>query len=143
MAKIHRSSRGDAVDMDALRLTNETTIAIGNAKQNARGDQLGPGGKVIKTRAQIMQEYHRLNTAVADEAPISTRATPSVEEPEQSTVESPELSAPQAEDVPIQSSSKPRGSFADSVAEETKTVEQELLDPPNTTRTRGAGVSRI
>ena len=55
MAKIHRSARGQAVDMDMIRLSNETTIAIGNQKVNARGDQLGPGGKIVKSRAEIIQ----------------------------------------------------------------------------------------
>jgi hypothetical protein len=32
---------------------------------NARGDQLGPGGKIVKTRNQIMKEYYQLNTPVS------------------------------------------------------------------------------
>ena len=39
MSKIHRSARGDAIDMDMIRLANESTIAIGNMKTNARGDE--------------------------------------------------------------------------------------------------------
>ena len=70
MAKIHRSARGQAVDMDMIRLSNETTIAIGNQKVNARGDQLGPGGKIVKSRAEIMAEYHALNTEMANDGPI-------------------------------------------------------------------------
>ena len=61
MSKIHRTARGDAVDIDMVRLANESTIAIGNMRTNARGDQLGAGGKVVKTRSQVMQEYHKLN----------------------------------------------------------------------------------
>ena len=48
--------------MEKLRLANEETIAVGNMKVNARGDQLGPGGRVVKTRNQIMKEYYNLNT---------------------------------------------------------------------------------
>ena len=70
MAKIHRSARGQAVDMDMIRLSNETTIAIGNQKVNARGDQLGPGGQIVKSRAEIMSEYHALNTEMANDGPI-------------------------------------------------------------------------
>ena len=54
MAITHRTSRGEVVDMDLLRLSNEETIAVGNMKTNARGDELGPGGKIVKTRAQII-----------------------------------------------------------------------------------------
>ena len=61
MSNIRRTAQGSAIDIDRLRLANETTIAVGNTKTNARGDQLGPGGKIIKTRAQIMAEYHQTN----------------------------------------------------------------------------------
>lgn len=50
---------GKTVNMDALRLQNENTIAVGNMNVNARGDLLGHGGKVIKTRNELMQEYYQ------------------------------------------------------------------------------------
>ena len=62
MSKIYRSAQGKLVDIEKLRLANEDTIAVGNMKVNARGDQLGPGGKVVKTRNQLMKEYYSLNT---------------------------------------------------------------------------------
>ena len=34
--------------MDLLRQRNELTPAVGNVRVNARGDELGPGGKIIK-----------------------------------------------------------------------------------------------
>lgn len=142
MSKIYRTSRGDAVDMDQLRLSNESTIAIGNARTNARGDQLGPGGKIVKTRAQIMQEYHKLNTPVAGEIPIGPE---SIFEEETPIVESTILQ-PTAEDIPVSASTpetpqyvKPRGSFAESVAEQTE-VNQDLLEPASK---RNQGISRI
>lgn len=68
MAKnIYRTAQGKIVDIDKLRLANESTIAVGNMKTNARGDQLGHGGEVVKTRAQLMQEYYALSTNVAEE----------------------------------------------------------------------------
>lgn len=65
MSRLYRSAQGRVVDIEKLRLANEDTIAVGNMKVNARGDQLGPGGKVVKTRNQIMKEYYQLNTPVA------------------------------------------------------------------------------
>ena len=65
MKKVYRSALGKAIDMDNLRLANEETIAVGNMKVNARGDELGPGGQVIKSRNQLMDEYYRLNTPTA------------------------------------------------------------------------------
>lgn len=46
--KIYRSMQGVHVELDKLILRNETTLAVGNAKVNARGDELGPGGKIVK-----------------------------------------------------------------------------------------------
>ena len=48
--KIHYTMQGKAIDFDALRTRNEKSIAVGNAKTNARGDTLGKGGKVVKKR---------------------------------------------------------------------------------------------
>jgi hypothetical protein len=52
----YRSARGKEIDMLQLVKQNEMTIAVGNAKVNARGDKLGPGGTIIKTREQIVAE---------------------------------------------------------------------------------------
>ena len=141
MSKTHRTARGDAVDMDMIRLSNESTIAIGNMKTNARGDQLGAGGKVLKSRTQVMQEYHRLNTSVAEDTPVGAASTV-VEQPQMTN-----LTTPIAEDTSVSESSatpqyvKPRGSFAESVAEQTE-VTQELLEPASS-RNANDGITRI
>ena len=54
---VHRSMQGKEIDLDKLRMRNEMTIAVGNARVNARGDELGPGGKIIKKREEVMNEY--------------------------------------------------------------------------------------
>lgn len=54
----HRSMRGKQVDMDLLRKRNELTPAVGNARVNARGDELGPGGQIIKKREEVVAEYY-------------------------------------------------------------------------------------
>jgi hypothetical protein len=56
--KQHRSMRGKTVDMDLLRKRNELTPAVGNARVNARGDELGPGGKIIKKRDEVVQDHY-------------------------------------------------------------------------------------
>lgn len=64
----HKSMRGKKVDMDLLRKKNELTPAIGNARVNARGDELGPGGKIVRKREEIVREYYEKNpNAVRDE----------------------------------------------------------------------------
>lgn len=97
MSRLYRSAQGRVVDIEKLRLANEDTIAVGNMKVNARGDQLGPGGKVIKTRNQIMKEYYQLNTPVAKpqrptnkpkpQRPIQERTMPAIEETQMSALD--------------------------------------------------------
>lgn len=61
MGKTYTSVRGKQIDMEKLSLQNETAPAVGNLKVNARGDELGPGGKIIRTREQILQDYYKAN----------------------------------------------------------------------------------
>ena len=137
----YRTAMGKAIDIDSLRVANENVIAVGNMRTNARGDELGAGGKVLKTRAQLMQEYHKLNTPVA--AHDNVVAT-SIDTPARPVTK---LAQPTADDTPVAVSApaataeytKPRGSFAGAVATETE-VKQVLLDPlPGVT----PGVKRI
>lgn len=126
MGNIYRSSRGEVVDIDLLRISNENTIAIGNMYTNARGDELGPGGKVVKSKAQVMAEYHKLNTPMADDVPVSSSQTNTNNDAQKPLRK---LATPMAEDTPVDNSYvKPRGSFAGAVAEEAE-VKQELLEP--------------
>jgi hypothetical protein len=64
--KQHRSMRGKQVDMDLLRKRNELTPAVGNARVNARGDELGPGGQIIKPREEIVKEHYAQAGSVSD-----------------------------------------------------------------------------
>jgi hypothetical protein len=64
MAKAYKTANGKLIDMDGLRLKNEDTIALGNMRTNARGDELGPGGRVIKTRNERMNENYKLHSMV-------------------------------------------------------------------------------
>lgn len=61
LKKIYRSALGKEVDIEKLRNQNELTLAVGNAKVNARGDELGPGGKIIKKREDVLKEYYKGN----------------------------------------------------------------------------------
>jgi len=56
--KTYRSMQGKVVDLDLLIKRNELTPAVGNAKVNARGDELGPGGRIVKKREDVVKEYY-------------------------------------------------------------------------------------
>lgn len=45
---VYKTMQGKIIELDKLIMKNETTLAVGNVKVNARGDELGPGGKIIK-----------------------------------------------------------------------------------------------
>jgi hypothetical protein len=115
--RVYTTANGKRINIDAIIAQNESTIAVGNMKVNARGDQLGPGGKVELTRDKIMQDHYKLNTPLAvDEPPQPRRrevkkdlvddwVEPAVEEPQEVAVQPAQ---------PVQP--KLRGSLADSVA---------------------------
>ena len=58
--------RGKNVDMDMLRKRNELTPAVGNARVNARGDELGAGGKIVKKREDVISEHYATAGSVRD-----------------------------------------------------------------------------
>jgi hypothetical protein len=138
-----------------LRLANESVIAIGNMKTNARGDQLGAGGKVVKTRAQIMQEYHQLHSPVADNTLPGMMDNAEMTQVDDQFLDT-NLVTPTVQDIPPASDSgsgtnvsetptgytKPRGSFADAVAKQTE-VHQEVTNPIAEKRAAQKKVQRI
>ena len=62
--------QGKQIDMDMLRKRNELTPAVGNARINARGDELGPGGQIIRKKEDVLKDYYESSKGVADESPV-------------------------------------------------------------------------
>ena len=60
--RVYRSALGKEIDMDAMLAMNEEQIAVGNMRVNARGDELGPGGIVLRTD----RKSTRLNSSHTD-----------------------------------------------------------------------------
>lgn len=57
----HKTMQGREIDLEKLMRQNELMPAIGNMKVNARGDQLGPGGKIVKKREDVSAAYYEDN----------------------------------------------------------------------------------
>ena len=109
--KVYRTMQGKQIDMDLLRKKNELTPAVGNANVNARGDQLGPGGQIIRKREDIIKEYYKENpTAVADQ-----EVSQPVQQPEKEVV--PEMNKASKSKSTTRAQSK--------IKEETEWVEDE------------------
>lgn len=128
MKKIYRTAQGKPVDIDVLRLRNEETIAIGNMKVNARGDELGPGGVVVKTRNELMDDYYASNAVYTKES-LANQAN-NAAQPEADDFGDMDSSITEQDDqMPVgKEEPKLRGSLADAVAK-TASVEQKLLTP--------------
>jgi len=61
MGKVYKSMQGKMVDMEKIMSQNELMPAIGNLNVNARGDEIGPGGKIVRKREEAVSEYYENN----------------------------------------------------------------------------------
>jgi len=69
---IVKTARGAALDMGALTAQNEDAIAVtgGGRQMNARGDLLGSGGKILKTREEFEEQ---MAEAYSEQNPNATK----------------------------------------------------------------------
>jgi len=113
-----KSMRGKVVDMELLRKRNELTPAVGNARVNARGDELGPNGTILRKREEIVADhYSQAGTAEHAQAPepevvvedqvvkpkkttkkVKVKADPVIETPDLSEEEAEMMAEAEAED---------------------------------------------
>lgn len=56
--KVYKTMTGKTIDMDMLRQKNELTPAVGNARVNARGDELGAGGQIVRSKEDVLADYY-------------------------------------------------------------------------------------
>lgn len=78
--KIYRTANGKNIDLDLLISRNELTPAVGNARVNARGDELGPGGKIVRKKEEVLKDYYNQSAGVKDETVKREVKAPKVEE---------------------------------------------------------------
>jgi ribosomal protein L27 len=119
MTRIYQTAKGKMIDIDRLKLANENAIAVGNMKVNARGDKIGPGGKVVTGRNAVMDQLY----AVPDSVPYS---------PSDAGVEA--MTPQQLNDLAnnlnqVTEEDKKTGTVAENLADP-KTVKQEPIPDP-------------
>lgn len=69
--KEYKTASGKRIDFDTMQLKGEEVIAVGNMGVNARGDKLGTGGNIEKTREEVMADYYRIhNGTIPEDRPI-------------------------------------------------------------------------
>ncbi len=131
MSRVYTTAQGKQISMESLRLANEETIAVGNMKVNARGDQLGPGGVPEKSRQANVNEYYNLHTPVAGavETPrAKTSVTEETAQPDVPVEPSADPLIDEQDQFEVEQQSRMRGSLADAVAKKA-VVNQELMKP--------------
>ena len=145
MANVYRTAKGKMVDIDKVKLVNETTIAVGNMRVNARGDQLGVGAQIAQGRNQVMDQVYAVGGggySPNDPANYAERqAIMEANNAKQLTDLANNLTVditPATETAPVPAA---RGSLADSIAKKT-TVTQEPLPTPQQ-KAKSNGPSRI
>lgn len=140
MPNVYRTAQGKALNMDALRVQNEKEIAVGNMKINAGGDEIGPGGVIVRTRDQVMKEYYDTNAVYTKEKVEHQKDQPASrnQKAEAEHVDFPADILEQDAVMDEVEVPKLRGNLADAVAKTAK-VEQKLLTPKKS----GSGPSRI
>jgi hypothetical protein len=90
--KIYRTARGKQVDLDLLISRNELTPAVGNARVNARGDELSPQGEIIRKREDVLKDYYQASRGMKHEDAVPV-AQPQ-DEPAPEVKEAPKKPAP-------------------------------------------------
>jgi len=142
MSRIYKSARGQAIDIDKIKLSNENAIAVGNMRVNARGDKLGAGGQVVAGRNQIMDQAYAVPSGG-----YSPNAPEVFAEREQQAAKSQaeqlfnltnNLVETDTAEAPVADTTATRGSLASSIAK-TVSVTQEPIPRPN----KKTGPSRI
>jgi len=66
--------QGKTIDMDMLRQRNELTPAVGNARVNARGDELGPGGKIVRKKEEVLKDYYDGKNGMPEQTAVTRKA---------------------------------------------------------------------
>lgn len=99
MAKSYRTAKGRMLNMEELRAANEGKVAAGNAKLNARGDKLGPGGSIAE---RVAERARKASTAQPSKRtsikPPVAKTMKLEDEPENTTPQQP---VPQEAAVPV------------------------------------------
>jgi hypothetical protein len=148
--KIYKTARGAEVNLDSLRLQNENVIAVGNMRVNARGDELGPGGQIVRTRNQVLKDRERIHTMVPTNEPVYESLEEALAAQAEADANDPAMldNVVKSEPVTTETETEPvvevttpgtsvRGSLASAV------TKQSTVKTPATRNTRQTGLKRI
>lgn len=96
--KVYKTMRGKIVDMDLLQQRNELTPAVGNARVNARGDELGPGGKIIRKKENMLKDYYK--ASIPQQPVVASEPEEAIRAPKTGVKSNPKTRAEQKVEAP-------------------------------------------
>jgi len=67
----HKTARGKEFNMQAFTSAQGAVTAVGNSSRNARGDLVGPGGKILATAQEITNKVHDKQSTKTTKASVS------------------------------------------------------------------------
>ena len=144
MTKIYKTARGKAVDIDKVKLANETAISVGNMRVNARGDLIGAGGQVAAGRNQLMDRVYAVEDAPYSPNDPGTFAQQQrvleASNAEQLTNLTNNLTVPVTPPVDTETPATApaaRGSLANSVAKPATVTQEPMPDPRSVAKSKG------
>ena len=85
--RMYRTMQGRMVDIEKLRAANESVQAVGNMNVNARGDILGPSGKIVTKKETVIKKYYEQPRGMVDDTPARTKPSPAPKTPPKQTVQ--------------------------------------------------------
>ena len=136
MARIYKTARGKSIDMDKVKLSNETATAVGNMRVNARGDLIGAGGEIAQGRNELMDQVYAVPQGMYSPNNPSIRAEQQSMQEASKAKELHDLAnnlsvTGNPEQIVAETTATPpaRGSLAGSVAKPVSVTQEPLSDP--------------
>lgn len=96
MANLYKSARGKTVDMNRLSSQNELTVAVSNIKINARGDELGANGQIIRKNNESLYRGVPVDAPNTNSRSAVTRAVQPAIITQPEVIAQPEIELPNA-----------------------------------------------
>ena len=78
--KTYKTANGKQIDLDLLIARNELTPAVSNVRVNARGDELGQGGKIVRKREDMLKDYYNQSKRMTEETVVKPQTESTVED---------------------------------------------------------------
>lgn len=119
-----KTNRGKPIDMDALRsASSRSSKALGNMGVNALGDELGPGGEIIKKREQRVRDFYANNPKSS-----TSKASLKGEMPSSKKIQ-PDGLTPEVKTAKTAAENKRTEVTAEDVQKRTQEIKEEMVKP--------------